>query len=87
MSPRTEPMSDHTRAVAEAFSGHRFREAYDHLDPDVLWVNIGGPRFAGKEAVVEACEGTLTGLATTATAFTRPTVSRAGCRRTSPCGP
>jgi len=69
-------MSDHTRAVAEAFSGHRFRDAYDHLDPDVLWVNIGGPRFAGKQAVVEASEGTLTGLATTETAFTRFVIVR-----------
>ena len=35
-------MTNHTRAVAEAFSGHRFADAYDHLAPAVRWVSRRG---------------------------------------------
>lgn len=29
------------RLIAEAFSGHRFAEAYEHLADDVVWVMPG----------------------------------------------
>jgi hypothetical protein len=29
------------RETAEAFSGHRFRDAYDALAPDVRWTSVG----------------------------------------------
>ncbi len=28
---------------AQAFSGHRFAEAYPHLADDVHWILVGGP--------------------------------------------
>lgn len=60
-----------TRAIAEAFSGHRFAEAYDHLAEDVVWVLVGGSVIEGKPAVITTCGGTLTELADTTTEFTR----------------
>ena len=51
-TPRPTP-----RAVAEAFSGHRFAEAYDALAPDVTWVLVGEGTVLGRDAVVEACDG------------------------------
>ena len=44
------------REIAEAFSGHRFREAYAALAPDVRWNSVGEGAVTGREAVVEACE-------------------------------
>jgi ketosteroid isomerase-like protein len=41
--------------AAEAFSGHRFAEAYDALAPDVTWVLVGEGTVLGRDAVVEAC--------------------------------
>lgn len=64
-------MSTHLRAVAEAFSGHRFRDIYDSLAPEVEWVSVGGSTVHGRDAVIAVCEDTLTDLATTATEFTR----------------
>ena len=42
--------------TAEAFSGHRFADAYDALAPDVTWVLVGEGTVLGREAVVEACD-------------------------------
>jgi ketosteroid isomerase-like protein len=58
-------------AVATAFSGHRFAEAYPHLHEDLRWTLVGDTVLAGKSAAVEACESTLAGLAETTTRFTR----------------
>ena len=61
-------MTNHTRAVAEAFSGHRFADAYDHLAPAVRWVVRGEETTEGKDDVIAACEQTLTGATTTGAA-------------------
>jgi ketosteroid isomerase-like protein len=63
--------SSSNRTVAEAFSGHRFSEAYDHLAPDISWLFPGESPLEGKDAVVAACESTLAELASTDTEFTR----------------
>jgi len=57
--------------LAEAFSGHRFRETYDQLSPEVRWVLVGGPTIVGRDEVVRTCEETLTELADTTTEFSR----------------
>src|SRR4051794_2264069 len=59
------------REVAEAFSGHRFREVYDALAPDVRWIAVGEGTLTGREAVVEACEDTLRMLASGTAEFQR----------------
>ena len=56
------------REIAEAFSGHRFSDAYQHLHDDVRWVLPGHEPMLGKDAVIAACEktsGHLAGLART----------------------
>jgi ketosteroid isomerase-like protein len=62
------------RETAEAFSGHRFREAYPALAPDVRWTSVGQGPVTGRQAVVDACETTLTELAGTSVEFTRAVV-------------
>jgi ketosteroid isomerase-like protein len=64
-------MSSPTRAVAEAFSSHRFADTYDSLAPDVRWTTVGGSTTDGKAAVIAVCEDTLAELAGTTTQFTR----------------
>jgi ketosteroid isomerase-like protein len=59
------------RQVAEAFSGHRFREAYDALATDVRWISVGQGTLTGRDAVVEACEDTLGELASGTAEFQR----------------
>ena len=59
------------RQTAEAFSSHRFEETYDHLADDVRWVAVGQTVLKGRDAVVRACSGTATELATTTTEFLR----------------
>ena len=59
------------REVAEAFSRHEFRDVYPALAPDVVWTAVGARQFVGRQAVVDACEQTLTALADTHVAFTR----------------
>ena len=56
-------------AIAEAFSGHRFADAYPHLVEEVRWNLVGADTLTGRQAVVDACEGTLRELAQTATRF------------------
>ena len=59
------------RQTAEAFSSHRFEETYNHLDDDVRWVAVGQTVLKGRDAVIRACKGTATELATTTTEFLR----------------
>ena len=65
------PQATDARAVAEAFSGHRFAEAYPFLAEDVAWNVMGGEDRRGREAVIAGCEATLAGLAGTTTEYTR----------------
>ena len=60
-----------SRETAEAFSGHRFRDAYPALAPDVRWTAVGQGVLTGRQAVVDACEATLAELAGTSVEFTR----------------
>jgi SnoaL-like domain len=57
--------------TAEAFSGHRFAEAYPQLSPDARWVLPGQAALEGRDAIVAACENTATELAGATTEFTR----------------
>jgi hypothetical protein len=59
------------REIAEAFSGHRFPEAYESLAEDVHWIAIGGPTTIGRQAVIDICESTSRELAGTTTDFLR----------------
>jgi ketosteroid isomerase-like protein len=68
------------RETAEAFSGHRFSDAYPALAPDVRWTSVGQGTLVGRQAVVDACEATLAELATTSTEFRRFVVVADGDR-------
>jgi ketosteroid isomerase-like protein len=59
------------RQIAEAFSGHRFHEAYPALAPDVRWTSPGQFTLTGREAVIEVCEATLAELASGTAEFQR----------------
>ena len=59
------------RQVAEAFSGHRFEEAYDQLAEDVRWVLVGAGELVGRAAVRDACEQTAAELVGGSTEFLR----------------
>src|SRR5215217_1221657 len=66
-----ESMSLTPAEIAEAFSSHRFSDAYPQIADDVEWQLVGGPTLAGKAALVEACEDTERELSNTQTTFTR----------------
>ena len=68
------------REVAEAFSGHRFRDAYAALAPDVRWVAVGAGELVGRQAVVDACEETLAELSAGSAEFLRFLVVAEGDR-------
>ena len=57
--------------TAQAFSGHRFAEAYPMLADDVVWDNVNGPQLSGRDAVIAACEETLGFLRHATTTFSR----------------
>ncbi|WP_138758182.1 nuclear transport factor 2 family protein [Modestobacter altitudinis] len=59
------------RQTAEAFSGHRFSDAYDVLAPEVRWTSVGQGTVTGRQAVVDACEASLAELATATVEFVR----------------
>ena len=59
------------RETAEAFSGHRFSDAYPALAHEVRWTSVGQGTLVGRQSVVDACEATLAELATTTTEFLR----------------
>ena len=48
--------TDTNRAVAEAFSGHRFPDTYGHLASHVTWTARGGSQTVGRDAVIAACD-------------------------------
>jgi len=56
-------MAADTRQISEAFSGHRFKETYEHLAPDVRWVLLDHGEIEGKDAVVEACDSSAAEMA------------------------
>ena len=58
-------------AVATAFSGHRFAEAYPALHEDLRWTLVGSSVIVGREAAIVACESTLAELADATSRFTR----------------
>ena len=58
-------------AIAAAFSGHRFADAYPFLADDVQWELVGGPTLRGPDEVRAACEATLSGLEGIETDFRR----------------
>jgi hypothetical protein len=61
-----------SKQIAEAFSGHRFAETYDHLAVDVRWVLPGQTIIEGKSAVIDACASAATRMAElTSTEFSR----------------
>lgn len=64
-------MTTSIKEIAEAFSGHRFAEAFPHLAPDVRWVSVGQSTLTGRDAVVGACEEAAAELAGVTTEFTR----------------
>jgi|SRR4051812_45843768 ketosteroid isomerase-like protein len=64
-------MSATPRRIAEAFSGHRFAEAYAALADDVRWELVGQETLVGRQAVVDACETTLAELGEGSTEFLR----------------
>jgi ketosteroid isomerase-like protein len=66
------------REIAEAFSGHRFADAYPALAPDVRWVSVGAGELTGRQAVVDACEATLAALSGGTTESLRFLVIAAG---------
>lgn len=57
------------RAVAEAFSGHRFADTYGHLAPSVTWTAHGASRTDGRDAVIAACEASTQELGQLTTQF------------------
>lgn len=57
--------------VARAFSGHRFEETFEHLADDITWRLPGQTDLTGKQAVVDACLGTLRELGATTTTWLR----------------
>jgi len=67
---RCEPVST-IEQIAQAFSSHRFAEAYPHLTQDVRWQSYGGPTLQGRDAVIEACEQTSEHLSEVTMEFRR----------------
>jgi len=64
-------MDSSIEQIAQAFSGHRFAEAYPHLAQDVRWVSVGGSTLRGRDAVIEACEQSSEYLSQVTTEFRR----------------
>ena len=71
MSEPTESQSLGPELIAQAFSGHRFADAYPYLAENVNWVLVGGPTITGRQAVIDTCEETLRELAQTSTHFAK----------------
>jgi hypothetical protein len=45
--------------IATNFSCHEFEITYPYFTESILWVNVGGEEYKGKEAVIEACRSSL----------------------------
>ena len=61
--------TDKNRALAEAFSRHRFTTTYEHLAADVTWTARGGSQTVGRDAVIAACESSAQELGQMRTEF------------------
>lgn len=61
--------TDTNRALAEAFSRHRFTTTYDHLAADVTWTARGESQTVGRDAVIAACESSAQELGQMTTEF------------------
>lgn len=57
--------------IAEAFSRHRFTEAYPYLLDDVRWNLVGDKEVVGREDVVSTCEQSAEYLAGVTTRFSK----------------
>lgn len=66
------------RAVALAFSTHRFEESLGHLAKDVRWTIVGFMVLEGADAVIRTCRETREGLAETVTEVDRCMVAGDG---------
>ena len=66
------------RAVALAFSTHRFEESLGHLAKDVRWTIVGFMVLEGADAVIRTCRETREGLADTVTEVDRCVVAGDG---------
>ena len=44
--------------TARAFSGHRFEETFDRIATHASWNLVGEARLDGRDAIIEACQGT-----------------------------
>ncbi|CDO05254.1 nuclear transport factor 2 family protein [Mycolicibacterium cosmeticum] len=66
------------RAVALAFSTHRFEDALGHLAADVRWTIVGYLVLDGADAVIRTCRETREGLADTVTEVDRCVVAGQG---------
>ena len=73
-------MTSTPRRIAEAFSGHRFAEAYPVLADDVRWDLVGEDVLVGRQAVIDACEATLAELGRGSAEFLRFVVVADGDR-------
>jgi hypothetical protein len=64
-------MSADIAGIAEAFSGHRFAETYEHIAAGAKWVAVGEAIIEGRDAIIAACDASAVELAATVTEFTR----------------
>jgi ketosteroid isomerase-like protein len=53
------------RAIAEAFSGHRFEETSPFLAQDLVWRMPGSEDLVGRDAVISGCRSTAAALTDT----------------------
>ena len=68
--PQRAPLTT-PQQIAEALSGHRFSDRYDHLAADIQWVLIGDAIIQGRDQVIQTCEQTAAELTDTTTEFLR----------------
>ena len=57
--------------IALAISGHRFAEAYPYLADDIAWTIVGSDAYAGRQAVIAACDQSAAYLAGVASDIVR----------------
>lgn len=58
-----------TQQIAEAFSRHRFDEAYPYLHEDVRWTLVGDRRLVGRDEVMATCARSAAYLAGVTSTF------------------
>lgn len=59
------------RGIAEAFSRHRFDEAYPYLHEDVRWTLVGDRELVGRDEVTATCARSAAYLAGVTSTFRR----------------